>query len=70
MAPSLPVRAHLSARVGNRTFAMDLVLAPGGVQEKQGFHLRAVSAVSTRAQRSAHLIVGSIRLAVRALTNL
>jgi len=33
----LPVRAHLSARVGNRTFAMDLVLAPGGAQEKQGF---------------------------------
>ena len=29
--------AHLSARVGNRTFAMDLVLAPGGAQEKQGF---------------------------------
>ena len=33
----LPVRAHLSARVGNRTFAMDLVLAPGAAQEKQGF---------------------------------
>ena len=33
----LPVRAHLSARVGNRTFAMDLTLAPGGAQEKQGF---------------------------------
>jgi hypothetical protein len=33
----LPVRARLSARVGNRTFAMDLVLAPGGAQEKQGF---------------------------------
>jgi len=33
----LPVRAHLSARVGNRTFAMDLVLALGGAQEKQGF---------------------------------
>ena len=33
----LPVRAHLSARVGNRTFGMDLVMAPGGVQEKQGF---------------------------------
>jgi tRNA (guanosine-2'-O-)-methyltransferase len=33
----LPVRAHLSARVGNRTFAMDLLLAPGGAQEKQGF---------------------------------
>ena len=32
----LPVRAHLSARVGNRTFAMDLTLAPGP-QEKQGF---------------------------------
>jgi hypothetical protein len=33
----LPVRAHLSARVGNRTFAMDLTLAPGGAQEKHGF---------------------------------
>lgn len=33
----LPVRAHLSARVGNRTFAMDLTFAPGGAQEKQGF---------------------------------
>ena len=33
----LPVRAHLSARVGNRTFAMDLILAPGATQEKQGF---------------------------------
>jgi tRNA (guanosine-2'-O-)-methyltransferase len=33
----LPVRAHLSARVGNRTFAMDLQLAPGGAQETQGF---------------------------------
>jgi len=33
----LPVRAHLSARVGNRTFAMDLLLAPGAAQEKQGF---------------------------------
>jgi tRNA (guanosine-2'-O-)-methyltransferase len=33
----LPVRAHLSARVGNRTFAMDLTLSPGGAQEKQGF---------------------------------
>jgi hypothetical protein len=34
---ALPVRAHLSARVGNRTFAMDLTLAPGGATEKQGF---------------------------------
>lgn len=33
----LPVRAHLSARVGNRTFAMDLALTPGGVTEKQSF---------------------------------
>ena len=33
----LPVRAHLSARVGNRTYAMDLTLAPGGTTEKQGF---------------------------------
>lgn len=32
----LPVRAHLSARVGNRTFAMDLLLMPGGVRDEQG----------------------------------
>jgi hypothetical protein len=31
------VRAHLSARVGNRTFAMDLTMTPGGAGEKQGF---------------------------------
>jgi tRNA (guanosine-2'-O-)-methyltransferase len=33
----LPVKARLSARVGNRTYAMDLVLAPGGAQEKHVF---------------------------------
>ncbi len=33
----LPVKVHLSARVGNRTFAMDLTMAPGPGQEKQGF---------------------------------
>ncbi|MDB4942367.1 MAG: hypothetical protein JWP97_1901 [Labilithrix sp.] len=36
----LPVRAHLSARVGNRTYAMDLSLSPGGsgsTGDKQGF---------------------------------
>jgi len=33
----LPIKVHLSARVGNRTFGMDLVMAPGGAQEKQGF---------------------------------
>lgn len=33
----LPVKVHLSARVGSRTFAMDLAMAPGGAQEKQGF---------------------------------
>jgi len=33
----LPVKVHLSARVGNRTFALDLVMSPGGAQEKQGF---------------------------------
>ncbi len=32
----VPVTVHLSARVGNRTFAMDLSLVPGS-QEKQGF---------------------------------
>jgi hypothetical protein len=33
----LPVKVHLSARVGSRTWAMDLSLAPGQGQEKQGF---------------------------------
>ena len=33
----LPVKVHLSARVGGRTWAMDLVLAPGPGQDKQGF---------------------------------
>ncbi|MBX3188097.1 MAG: hypothetical protein KF819_13830 [Labilithrix sp.] len=33
----LPVRVHLSARVGNKTFAMDLALSPGQGQDKQGF---------------------------------
>lgn len=33
----LPVKVHLSARVGSRTFAMDLSLAPGKDTEKQGF---------------------------------
>lgn len=33
----LPVKVHLSARVGNRTFAMDLAMSPGGKDEKQGF---------------------------------
>jgi tRNA (guanosine-2'-O-)-methyltransferase len=33
----LPVRAHLSARVGNRTYAMDLALSPGAPQDKVGF---------------------------------
>jgi len=32
----LPVKVHLSARVGSRTYAMDLALAPGK-DEKQGF---------------------------------
>ncbi len=32
----LPVRARLSARIGNRTFGMGLALAPGA-QDKQGF---------------------------------
>ena len=33
----LPVRVHLSARLGNRTYAMDLALAPVEAQGKQGF---------------------------------
>lgn len=33
----LPVKVHLSARVGSRTWAMDLALAPGQGQDKQGF---------------------------------
>lgn len=33
----LPVRAHLSARIGNRTYATDLALSPGSTTEKQGF---------------------------------
>lgn len=33
----LPVKAHLSARVGSRTWAMDLVLSPGHRQDRQGF---------------------------------
>lgn len=34
-AAELPVKVHLSARVGSRTWSMDLALAPG--QERQGF---------------------------------
>lgn len=33
----LPVKVHLSARVGSRTWAMDFALAPGQAQERQGF---------------------------------
>src|SRR4051812_31696939 len=33
----LPVKVHLSARVGSRTWAMDLTLSPGQGQDKQGF---------------------------------
>ncbi|MBX3230703.1 MAG: hypothetical protein KIT84_00690 [Labilithrix sp.] len=33
----LPVKVHLSARVGARTWAMDLALAPGQGQDRQGF---------------------------------
>lgn len=33
----LPVKVHLSARVGSRTWAMDLALSPGQGQERQGF---------------------------------
>src|SRR5262245_51967781 len=33
----LPVKVHLSARVGSRIWAMDLALSPGQGQDKQGF---------------------------------
>lgn len=33
----LPVKVHLSARVGSRTYAMDFALSPGQPQDKQGF---------------------------------
>jgi tRNA (guanosine-2'-O-)-methyltransferase len=33
----LPVKVHLSARVGSRTWAMDMALSPGPGQDKQGF---------------------------------
>ncbi|MBX3264432.1 MAG: hypothetical protein KF782_32470 [Labilithrix sp.] len=33
----LPVKVHLSARVGSRTWAMDLALSPGQGHDKQGF---------------------------------
>lgn len=33
----LPVKVHLSARVGSRTWAMDLALAPGQGQDRAGF---------------------------------
>lgn len=33
----LPVKVHLSARVGGRTWAMDLTLAPGDGQDRRGF---------------------------------
>ncbi|MBX3210987.1 MAG: hypothetical protein KF850_03055 [Labilithrix sp.] len=33
----LPVKVHLSARVGSRTWAMDLALSPGQANDKQGF---------------------------------
>ena len=33
----LPVKVHLSARVGSRTWAMDLALSPGQGQDRQGF---------------------------------
>jgi hypothetical protein len=33
----LPVKVHLSARVGSRTWAMDLALSPGPGQDRQGF---------------------------------
>lgn len=36
-AAELPVRVHLSARVGSRTWAMDLLLSPGQGQDRQGF---------------------------------
>lgn len=34
---SLPVKVHLSARVGSRTWSMDLALSPGQGQDRQGF---------------------------------
>lgn len=33
----LPVKVHLSARVGSRTWAMDFALQPGQGQDRQGF---------------------------------
>lgn len=33
----LPVKVHLSARVGSRTWAMDFALTPGAGQDRQGF---------------------------------
>jgi tRNA (guanosine-2'-O-)-methyltransferase len=33
----LPVKVHLSARVGSRTWAMDLALTPNQGQDRQGF---------------------------------
>jgi tRNA (guanosine-2'-O-)-methyltransferase len=33
----LPVKVHLSARVGSRTYAMDLAMAPAQSQDRQGF---------------------------------
>jgi hypothetical protein len=33
----LPVKIHLSARVGARTYAMDLAMSPNNGQDKQGF---------------------------------
>lgn len=33
----LPVKVHLSARVGSRTWAMDLALSPGHGQDTRGF---------------------------------
>ena len=33
----LPVKVHLSARVGSRTWGMDFVLSPGQGQDRRGF---------------------------------
>jgi tRNA (guanosine-2'-O-)-methyltransferase len=33
----LPVKVHLSARIGSRTWAMDFALAPTAGQDRQGF---------------------------------
>lgn len=33
----LPVKIHLSARVGSRTYSMDLALSPGQGADRQGF---------------------------------